>query len=630
MYCKKCGKKLPDDAAFCIHCGTKMDIHLDALLSDEGKEDSVNTTMLDEHIMSGTDKQSASSENNIISDVRERIPVSYSDNSTGNFTGILKNKKVLIVASIGIILVVVLFAMLTVKSKKSNTVVYNEDNEESKTSTAENNEVYVDYYYNALAPTDNKYPKMAKMSLDLGDSILSSEDYFIYDNSGRLEYHVGHILPLTDESEDRFDIYHYVYNYNGNLEKRYGYTTRNGQGTANKKSVYLATEAKYYYETNGRIQQVSFKSYADKGTDTELSLRIIHIFEYDGNNNCIRRIESAGTKSNVTTYLASDNFNPLVDDAYANQEINLEGWTVEFVDSCSSTEANYDVLKQFDGFESAQKEYEKSEASEKTDNKDSGSVEKSLDFIEGPLSDNAYSVLKGKFFTEDGENYVNVVSKKSIVRYIRGGNESHTYKEDIKGYQEYSNGYLIMVEWEGEKFTYLFVAEGETETILVDFDSGWNPDVYNYNYEPAQVYGRGNSTGLSSDTYATSSDANNAESEGSWGIEDAWEGPLPDSVFNKLKGTYYAEQKGITISVVSPSEIIYDDGSGETTLSIDGCDGDGFTLYIYVSGHEETYSDYQNVFMTRYSDNDTDLKLLVGSGTYNPESFNVSAKKISD
>ena len=63
MYCKKCGKKLPDDAVFCIHCGTKMDIHLDALLSDEGKEDSVNTTMLDKHIMSGTDKQSASSDN---------------------------------------------------------------------------------------------------------------------------------------------------------------------------------------------------------------------------------------------------------------------------------------------------------------------------------------------------------------------------------------------------------------------------------------------------------------------------------------------------------------------------------------------------------------------------------------
>lgn len=629
MYCKKCGKKLPDDAVYCINCGTKMDTHLETLLSDEGKEDSVNTTTLDEHIMSGTDKQSASSENNKMSDVIERTPVSYSDNSIGNFTGILKNKKVLLVASIGIILVVVLFALSAVRSKKSNTVVYNEDNKDSKTSTAENNVVYVDYYYNALTPTDNKYPKMAKMSLDLGDSVLSYEDYFIYDNSGRLEYHVGHILPLTDEAEDRYDIYHYLYDASGNLMKRYGYTTRKGDGATENNGVYLATEAKYYYERDGRIQQVSFKSYEDKGTYTELSLSIIHIFEYDDHNNCIRRLETAGTKSNITTYLASDNFNPLVDDAFANQEFNLEGWTVEFVDSSSSTEANYDVLKQFDDFESVQKEYEKSETSQTPDNKDGGSIEGMLDFIEGPLSDNAYSVLKGKFFTEDGENYVNVVSKKGIVRYIRGGNESHTYKEAIKGYKEYSNGYLIMVEWEGEKFTYLFVAEGDTETVLVDFDSGWNPDVYNYNYEPTQVYGRGSSIGLSSDTYAASSDDNNAENEGGWGIEDAWEGPLPDFVFNRLKGTYYAEQKDITISVVSPSEIIYDDGSGETTLSINGCDGDGFTLYIYVSGHEGNYSDYQNVFMTLYSDNDADLMLSVGSGTYNPESFNVSVKKIN-
>ena len=76
--------------------------------------------------------------------------------------------------------------------------------------------------------------------------------------------------------------------------------------------------------------------------------------------------------------------------------------------------------------------------------------------------------------------------------------------------------------------------------------------------------------------------------------------------------------------------MVYDDGSGETTLSIDGYDGDGFTLYIYVSGREGKFSDYQNVFMTLYSDNDADLMLLLGTGTYNPESFNVSAKRISD
>ncbi len=101
-----------------------------------------------------------------------------------------------------------------------------------------------------------------------------------------------------------------------------------------------------------------------------------------------------------------------------------------------------------------------------------------------------------------------------------------------------------------------------------------------------------------------------------WDMEDgsAYEGPLPDSVFNIIKGKYFAAPNGITINIISTEEMIYTDGEYETTLKVYASERDNDQLTICVYDEND---DYENIFTIQYKDNIEDLRIEIGAGGWN-------------
>lgn len=91
---------------------------------------------------------------------------------------------------------------------------------------------------------------------------------------------------------------------------------------------------------------------------------------------------------------------------------------------------------------------------------------------------------------DDGSgDTVDIFAMDRMVRFILGGNQSHTYDEEICGYKVLDRGFLLKVQWDGEKYTYLYTKKGDEELLLLGYDDGWDPELNPYNYiEGVQEY----------------------------------------------------------------------------------------------------------------------------------------------
>ena len=242
----------------------------------------------------------------------------------------------------------------------------------------------------------------------------------------------------------------------------------------------------------------------------------------------------------------------------------------------------------------------------------------------GDLSDEAFQKIHGHYIDDSGDT-VDIFSEDRMLRFIVGGNESHTYDEKICGYNKTEDGYLILTEWGQYKNNYLFVDDGSTEYLYLGNDEGWNPDLSSYDYNLVQIYKKekddfaGQQYDVNDPTYP-------------WGIGDIKNTGLSQEVYDKVKGSYYVNGEDITIKIISPTEIEYVHDEDEYSLIIERCESRYNDLNIYVSGNLENIANYQNIFMIMYSQDVNDYKVYIGSGTfdYSKCSFDMAGAKIDD
>ncbi len=238
------------------------------------------------------------------------------------------------------------------------------------------------------------------------------------------------------------------------------------------------------------------------------------------------------------------------------------------------------------------------------------------------LPDEVFEIVQGHY--EDGyDDTVDFEAPNSMIRFISGGNQDHFYNEVICGYKQVDNGYLIYVicdDYGYDEYVYYYTVESGIEKLYTNFDDGFNPSMENFFKGVCYVKGNSEST----------LEKQQVVSEDPWKTDGAYEGGLTDYVYGIIRGTYRSESKDITITVKSPTEMYFKNGKDETVFNIDGCDSDGYSLYIYVNGIDGKYADYQNVFLVWYSENKKDLNMIVGSGTWSPETFNISAQRVDD
>ena len=91
---------------------------------------------------------------------------------------------------------------------------------------------------------------------------------------------------------------------------------------------------------------------------------------------------------------------------------------------------------------------------------------------------------------DDGQgDYVEINYTDHMVRFIKGGKQDHIYDEKICGYEEVEDGYLLKVEWEDYKYTYLYTVEYGDEHLYFGAEEGWEPELHPYAHiEGVQEY----------------------------------------------------------------------------------------------------------------------------------------------
>ena len=108
----------------------------------------------------------------------------------------------------------------------------------------------------------------------------------------------------------------------------------------------------------------------------------------------------------------------------------------------------------------------------------------------GELPTDIFSEIEGRY--EDGYgDIVEIRHPDHMIRFIKGGKQDHIYDEIIGGYKVLNDMYLINVEWEGEKYTYLHKKEGDLEYLFLSFDEGLSPKSGFYDNKAVQTYIKG-------------------------------------------------------------------------------------------------------------------------------------------
>lgn len=100
-------------------------------------------------------------------------------------------------------------------------------------------------------------------------------------------------------------------------------------------------------------------------------------------------------------------------------------------------------------------------------------------------SENDLGILIGHYEDSNGDK-VDIYSDEEMVRYIQGGNQSHTFNEKICDYEKYENGILLKVNRDDLKYSYFY--DTDENTLYVLYTDEWEADINNLYYEADQVY----------------------------------------------------------------------------------------------------------------------------------------------
>ena len=226
------------------------------------------------------------------------------------------------------------------------------------------------------------------------------------------------------------------------------------------------------------------------------------------------------------------------------------------------------------------------------------------------LSEQVLKEIDGHYEDGNGDT-IDFVDSEHMVRFILGGNESHTYEEKICGYENVNDGYLLKVENGGEKYTYLYQDEGGEQRLYLGYEDGWEPELEPYDYVSIQIY-------VKKTNELRNGVSNSMEDASIWGLDDVFEGGLPEEVFEQIKGTYSDSYR--VAKFISQYEVKFGFTDDSLVLfEILGCEARNETLYIYA-----TDGTYQYTFsVNKDTAGECILKYCVGQ--FSPEQFSPDA-----
>lgn len=601
MFCRKCGKEIPDESDFCAYCGTP--VHPDINRQKKTRR----------YVLNG-----------------------YNDK---------KRKRLLI--TIGAILCAVVCFIIVLLIKKDN---FHKKNNEISDTSLENDtpdENYIetlDYDFNAFLPQEGKYPLVAKGEFDLPTEkpemieLMGTHAnvyyYFVYDRKGKLEYYIDDYI--SDTADSTRDIKHYLYSSNGDLLHIYHYKSERSKDEATfstisycDKTDYIYDEKEpsisgngsrllnvfnldasgfykkyeYYYDDEGHVNRGIERSGGNNG---ELPASQYQYF-YDSNDNWIATELTIGSQS--STYENSTPYNdPISAKSISSVEIPLNGYEVEFVNTYSATQENYRFLNNFDELGFLQGQYE--EIGVETDTYITGSlfslVNDFYDALQNKDRDKLYSLYPDissgeKEYFERKMEYIDSVENNTV---------THIFKTPFTDY--YFIPVLPRITYTGFRsmpvpeiyYFYAFVDEQKNAhftTVNSDKDkvlSGFADILIQFNQKIIDLKARAsNGFDMSSAPKRLVDILNyvygtvDSIGEESNAMKD---GVLPDHIFEIVKG-HYEDGYGETVDVQSPDSIVrFVKGGHEDHIYDEKICGyseqeDGYLIYIDWDGEKYVY-----------------------------------------
>lgn len=643
MFCKKCGNQIPDDASFCTYCGTRVDI-INSPLKNETDEMASNSDMPQKE--NDRDKEN-----------------SYTDSGSNKQ---IKKRNTIVFASIAATAILILSVAIVnglgkqisdnrneiaVKDASDEPVGYNPDLFENSNN-----------YSALLGKTEysilSEYPNCVSSKIEPGDTLWdvivakegqnflfvkeSGSSYtqvFIVDENNMV---VGYDFVTEMQPIDAFIK-------NADTSPRIVEDKSGG----NTSSYILCWKLKYGYrfisaiDINGVYYSSGFQDLVDPTQHTKFANVIYSPIE-------IPIMDEPGIGSGLLTsmrgnYICSDDrirvqletqdgfYRSIINASDGDKDyfyvdvveevenLNDEGIRYLFKAKCGETKLGYlydcttDSLyfNVVDNWDYNENYYANS--------KYVFTSEGILPYIERKIEGT---------YSSDSEGVSIDINSFGIQRTV--GNQ--VYLDEYCGYEKVGDQtFFIKVKCNNQEFSYLFTdilneseSRGEKSLYFSDVN-GWN---YNDNFIANAKYhfsagyeyvdaSKNNNVGNNGSTQEnkgteeqhTDAKANEGGSTTNWFdylYDGAYEGPFVESVFNVVKGTYYAAPNGITIDVVSEEEMQYTDGDYKVTLYVYGYETDGELLYVYVAS--EDGEEYQNIFTFFFSDEA--LNIALGSGTW--------------
>ena len=541
MYCEKCGAKIPDDAEFCSSCGTRLNYHKSPAKNQEGNE---NLSPKKDIVVNG--------ESSSITETK-----SLERESMKNKTVFPKRNLVIVGGFVTFLVIVgIAFVMKNILHEKNSTDdvinVENPNNSSSKHHLVEDRSENPEGYNADIFDFCGLNSKLLGISLD---DAISLTGLFVVNTTqvgpdGKLfsipiyAREGQTVVQAIDTKKSRAPTYYFI------LDK---YNIVIGL-------VYLDTGglheiSRYVGDISTPPRKVNISpglTYADN----VLCWRLM---------NCYRFVFSidAGGKTNAV------GFADIIDPTLCLDYTNLI----------------YSPIKEH-----------------YTDKKN--------------MSDQLFQNMRGIYLNPDNNVHIEINSADCIYRSVingEPGKKDYFYLDRFVSYQTVAeNTYLIKVKCGDTKLSYLsqdvYNDDGTgRQTLYFNAVDEWNYSedyIKNAKYVFYRDFTYGevedNNSNISDDTsvnqpndsslpvdnvgQTNSNNLNNlADTEDIWNLDGANDGPLPDYIFDKIKGTYESEINGLQIIVSSPSRIIWNDGSYCTTATIEACDPVGKELLIYTS-----------------------------------------------
>ena len=554
MYCKKCGKQLPDDAEFCSSCGTKV-YHPTRLDEKKESNEAVLPQMEKKTAADLTPKEEVAS-NAETSSIAETV--SFEDESVKGKTASNNKRGLIIVGGIVAFIVVagIVFLMKTVFPNKNGTDdVINADSQKESVSKhhmvedrSENPEGYDADIFEFCGYDSKIFGK------SLNDVISSHGLYVV--NTTR----VG-----PEEKIFAIPIY-----------------AREGQSVVQAMDLKKSPSPTYYFILD-QYNTVTGMVYFDTGGFHEIS-------RYIGNiNTTPRKVTISPGMANADYILCWRLTNGYK--FVFSTDVGGKTCALGYADIVDPTQC-YDYTNLIYG--PIKEQY--------SDRKN--------------MPDQLFQDMKGIYLNPDNNVFVEIDSADSIYRSVINGEygkKDYFYLDRFDSYEKVGdNSYLIKVKCGDTKLSYLSqdVYNGDgtgRQTLYFNAVDEWT---YSEDYIKNSKYcfyrdftyedvNQNNSGSVSNTTSESQSDnsthsadnagqasgnsSNNTNTEDVWNLDAANEGPLPDYIFEEIKGTYESEINGLQIVVLSPSQIIWESGSYRTTETIEACDPFGKELLIYTS-----------------------------------------------